>query len=258
MGDMNDQSDKASILVRMTADRRARIQEVAAASGMSVNSYLLKAVDMVAHLGPIMTVERNASEPGAVPESENAQYRMAPEGDQNQEGMRLFHESPNDVKLEELKNHRIYDTQFHLNPYQWPQGMMKKLLAADPPPLSFFRTPHIAGGPAFTNMGTAGCMFWPKRFTVEHIELTADRQLPREMVRELSLRFIVGEKEYGAGALTALPAIEGLANSWLLKTDRVWIPSVQNFQVDLLTGGLWLGEVEWRCSLYGSLYREIE
>jgi hypothetical protein len=245
MDAMSDQSDKASILLRMTVDRRARIQEIASAAGMSVNAYMLKAVDMVAPFGPTMSDTPPTIQPNDLGDLDPANFKTVEDAMQG------------DVRLEEIKDFRLYDTQFHLNPYQWPKGMMDKLLAAEPPPVYLFKLPNIAGGRAFSNMDAPGCLFWPRRMLVHRVELIADRPLPKEMLRQLSMRFVVGEKPCGESSLTTLPEISGIANSWALTVANVWLPSVQHFSVELLTGGLWLGEIEWRCTLVGSFYREI-
>lgn len=275
MSDVNDQSDKASILIRMTVDRRARIQEIASAAGMSVNAFMLKAVDMVAPLGSTMDnlnkPHRYRLKKEILPDGvDTSRSRAAPgdfvslEGGEPQaesylEDVRTT-VSTNDiahgeVRLEEQKDYRLYDTQFHMNPYAWPPRMTETLLA-DPPDVRFFSVPNIQGGPAFTNMDSHGCLLWPRRMTIHRIELVADRHLPEHLLKHLSVTLSVGEKSYGDVPLQTLSPVVGVENSWQWGVDSVWVPAVQSFTVLLKTGGHWLGETQWRCTLVGDMHRE--
>lgn len=240
--------DRVLMPIRCSSQFREDVKAFAEASGISANEFACRALHMA------MDRRSGMSENANVPNHETLE--QVQERDQAALQSSIsdpVDDDPGTVRLETVPNFKLYDTQFQMNPYQWPKGMSLRLLE-NPAPIMFFQSPG-GRGPAFTNMLTSGMLCWPKRMEVRCMTLQLDRELDPKVLRELSLQFRIGEK-IQAVVPVSMMVRDGLQWAHSLGSPG-FIPSVKHFSVSLDTDGNYLGETEIRVSLIGDLYREI-
>ncbi len=277
------------MLVRVPRELRETVRAHAERSGVSMNEYIVRILQQADRMETIVPKYTDHTEdfilptPDQIKDMTDDEVRLLAERmqlvpgvahirdmltnrDQGQEHKPLggHVDSPfrtvsdaamGEIKLEIMKDLVLYDTQFQMNPYQWPKNMSERLLA-EPAPIHFFQGPG-GRGMQFSNVETAGSLSWPKRAIVHQVTIQIDRLLDPAAMKQLSVEFRVGEKSYLTIPIMNMTEQKpGLRYSHAV--PDVLIPPVQNFVVKLMTGDKWLGETELRCELLTDLYREIQ
>ncbi len=240
-------AERAPVLVRVPRELREAVRAHAERSGMSMNEYIVRVLQQADRMEIIVP---------KYPDSSNFDgVEFVARDEDTIPNLKTVHDLPQgDIKFEALQL-VLYDTQFQINPYQWPKAMSERLLA-EPPSVAFFQGPG-GRGPQFTNVEPCGQLSWPKRATVFQVAIQFDRLLDSAAMKQLSVTLRVGEKNYlEIPVMNMTESKPGLR--FTHQTSKIYIPPVQNFIVLLHTGDKWLGETEIRCELLTELLREVQ